>query len=192
MAASLPALSLGNASVRQLDGLFSLNDLHAAAGGSAKDRPANFLRRQETQALIAQFSDSSTALRVVNGGDLPGTYACRELVIAYAAWISAAFHLRVIRVFLAQATAAPARHPMAYKRVLVDFDHTGHPGVSRILSDDARVFSCGDMAAAVRSPGAGGWSAAQLLDLAEAIHTHLAEEARRRAALVARQQGSEA
>lgn len=108
MATTLAALSLGNASVRQLDGLFSLNDLHAAAGGIAKDRPANFLRRQETQALIAQFSDSSTALRVVNGGDLPGTYACRELVIAYAAWISAAFHLRVIRVFLAQATPAPA------------------------------------------------------------------------------------
>lgn len=111
MAANLPALSLGNAIVRQLDGLFNLNDLHAAAGSVPKDRPANFLRRQETQALIAELgacSDSSTPLRIVNDGANNGTYACRELVIAYAAWISAAFHLRVIRVFLAQATPAPA------------------------------------------------------------------------------------
>jgi hypothetical protein len=36
-----------------------------------------------------------------------GTYACRELVIAYAAWIDAKFHLRVLRVFLAS-VAPPA------------------------------------------------------------------------------------
>lgn len=104
------ALSLGNAEIRQLDGLFSLNDLHAAAGGAPKDRPQQFIRRQETQALINELgacADSRTPLRITNDGQSNGTYACRELVIAYAAWISAAFHLRVIRVFLAQ----PAQQP---------------------------------------------------------------------------------
>lgn len=115
--AHLP-FAIGEFTIRQLNGLFSLNDLHRAAGGIAKDRPSNFLRRQETQALIFELkacSDLSmpsavpqTPLKTVNDGESNGTYACRELVIAYAAWISAAFHLKVIRVFLAATAPQPA------------------------------------------------------------------------------------
>lgn len=112
MANTSPALILDSIAVRQLDGLFCLNDLHAAAGSNPKDRPPNFLRRQETKALIAELgacSNLSTPLRTITDGENNGTYACRELVIAYAAWISAAFHLKVIRVFLeVTATQAPA------------------------------------------------------------------------------------
>ena len=96
-------LSIGTSAIRQFDGLFSLNDLHKASGGEAKNKPSNFLRVEQTQSLIEeinQFSDLRSALKVVNGGDMRGTYACKELVIAYAAWISPAFHLRVLRVFL--------------------------------------------------------------------------------------------
>jgi KilA-N domain len=184
MAISSAALSLGDVAIRQLDGLYSLNDLHAAAGGAVRHQPTRFVRLDGTKALIAELGASPemvTPLRTVNDGQHNGTYACRELVIAYAAWISAAFHLKVIRVFLAQATepAQPAEHPMAYKQMLVRFDHLGRPGMGQILSDDTKVLSCTGMAAAIRSPNAGGWSNEVLLDLAEAIHARLTSEARR-------------
>lgn len=109
MANSSAALTLGDAAIRQLDGLFSLNDLHAAAGGAVRHQPTRFIRLDQTQALIAELANSPevVSLKTAEGRN-GGTYACRELVIAYAAWISPAFHLQVIRVFLSAAPAAPA------------------------------------------------------------------------------------
>ena len=100
----MPALVLGGVSIRQLDWLFCLNDLHAAAGGEKRHQPSNFLMLDQTKALLAEIENScdSRSLIVIQGRN-GGTYACRELVVAYAAWISAAFHLQVIRVFLATA-----------------------------------------------------------------------------------------
>lgn len=116
MANTFPAFTLDTIAVRQFDGLFCLNDLHAAAGGEKRHEPNRFIRNQQTQALLAELGASpemGTPLRTVNDGANNGTYACRELVIAYAAWINAAFHLKVIRVFLAQhapaATITPAQ-----------------------------------------------------------------------------------
>lgn len=111
MPQSVHALTLGTITVRQHDGLFSLNDLHRAAGGEPRQQPSLFLRMEWTKELAAEIhsTNSQTAVKTINGGPQRGTYACRELVIAYAAWISAAFHLRVIRVFLdASARPAPA------------------------------------------------------------------------------------
>ncbi|WP_430228907.1 KilA-N domain-containing protein, partial [Nitrosomonas communis] len=92
--------------IRQLDGLYCLNDLHKAAGGEEKHAPANFIRLDQTQALIAELCSAEMQIiptKTIRGrGKQQGTYVCKELVIAYAAWISAAFHLKVIRVFLEQ------------------------------------------------------------------------------------------
>lgn len=94
------SLTIGSVVIRELDGLFSLNDLHQAAGNAEKHRPNQFLRIDQTRALIAEIENAQICAFRAQRGSNGGTYACRELVIAYAAWISAAFHLKVIRVFL--------------------------------------------------------------------------------------------
>jgi len=101
-------LTIANSEIRQLDGLYSLNDLHQAAGGEARNKPANFMRLDTTQALVAeiQVSDMSLAEKTIHGGNNRGTYVVKELVYAYAMWINPAFHLKVIRAFDALQTGA--------------------------------------------------------------------------------------
>ena len=102
MSQTIQAFTVGEIAVRQLNGLFSLNDLHRASGGEEKYEPNRFLRNDQTKALVTEIETAGA--KAFEAKPKVGTYACRELVIAYAAWISAAFHLKVIRVFLAVAT----------------------------------------------------------------------------------------
>jgi len=112
MTQSIHALTLGNITVRQHNGLFSLNDLHKASGKEEKHEPNQFTRLDQTQALIEEIKSADQRICIeTRRGANGGTYACRELVIAYAAWISATFHLKVIRVFLDATAPAPTQRP---------------------------------------------------------------------------------
>ena len=98
-------LSILNTSIRTHESLFSLNDLHKASGGAEKHRPSLFIRLDTTQDLISEIQKEvkSTDLifKTTGGRGLRGTYACEELVLSYAMWISPKFHLIVLRAFLA-------------------------------------------------------------------------------------------
>lgn len=88
-------------------GLYRLNDLHKASGSEEKDAPKEWLSNKQTQSLIKEITDggiSPIGLEVIRGGNKQGTYACKELVYAYAMWISPSFHLKVIRAFDALAS----------------------------------------------------------------------------------------
>ncbi|EKO3396986.1 KilA-N domain-containing protein [Vibrio fluvialis] len=92
-------LTILSKGIRTLDNLYSLNDLHKASGNAAKHQPSRFLRLDTTQELIAEiasYPDLGSTHKVENG---KGTWVCKELVYAYAMWISARFHLQVIRAF---------------------------------------------------------------------------------------------
>jgi hypothetical protein len=88
------------------NGRFSLNDLHRAAGGEDRHSPNRWTRTDGYQALVAELTPEMAFAPVesTRGGASPGTYAAKELVYAYAMWISASFNLKVIRTFDAVAT----------------------------------------------------------------------------------------
>jgi hypothetical protein len=108
-------LVIGDFSIRQdEDGRYCLNDLHKASGDDKKHFPAYFLRNQQTKDLIEEIeryanshigqninsANLQSAVKVIKGGsEKQGTYVVKELVYAYAMWISAKFHLQVIRAY---------------------------------------------------------------------------------------------
>jgi prophage antirepressor-like protein len=105
------ALSVLDTSIRLHDSLYCLNDLHKASGNEEKHKPARFLRNDQTKALIAEIEQSPdlvfAPIKTIRGGKGgSSTYACKELVYAYAMWISAKFHLAVIRAFDAMVTGS--------------------------------------------------------------------------------------
>ena len=94
-------------SIRTFENLYALNDLHIASGGKSKHQPSHFVRLDTTKALIAEIEkDNQHALKIIRGTN-GGTYACEELVIAYAMWISPQFHLVVLRAFMAMHRKQP-------------------------------------------------------------------------------------
>lgn len=103
--------------IRLLDGLYSLNDLHKASGGEKRHQPNRFIRIEQTQDLIKEIDrcpDVGIALKTKRGGNLQGTFVCKELVYSYAMWVSAKFQLAVIRAFDSMRQQPPAQalpHP---------------------------------------------------------------------------------
>ena len=106
--------------IKQLDGLYCLNDLHRLSGGKDKDKPHRFLRLDKTQELIKalEISDSKkinrspnmgyqqmTVLKTIQGGAMQGTYGSKKLVYAYAMWIDPYFYDVVLEVFDRAVTA---------------------------------------------------------------------------------------
>lgn len=116
------ALSIAHATIRQdAQGRYCLNDLHAAAGGTPHHRPSKWLATKQAQGLISALEQSPNSgseaeegkariralpIASVRGGpdELRGTYIAKEMVYAYAMWISPEFHLRVIDAYDALVT----------------------------------------------------------------------------------------
>jgi hypothetical protein len=122
-------------------GRYCLKDLHKAAGAAPKHQPAHFSLLKQTRELVAVLGmegethsrlSESAPLESIVGGTQPGTYACKELVYAYAMWISPAFHIQVIRTFDAVVMQRIKElSPVKYQKVFVD----GHGALHSIPED---------------------------------------------------------
>lgn len=76
---------------------FCLNDLHVASGGAPRHRPSLWLENRSTQTLIDALGRDN-AISVTQGRN-GGTYVCKQLVYAYAMWLSPEFHIRVVDAY---------------------------------------------------------------------------------------------
>ena len=119
-------LAILNTSIRTYENLFNLKDLHIASGNEKKHEPNRFVRLDTTKALIAEIEkDNQHALKIIRGTN-GGTYACEELVIAYAMWISPKFHLIVLRAFLAMHRNQPQQLALPEPEKKFSFEFTEH------------------------------------------------------------------
>ncbi|MDC5720624.1 KilA-N domain-containing protein [Vibrio europaeus] len=142
----MPNLTILSREVRSIDNLFSLNDLHKAAGGQQNHKPIQFLRNQQTQELIEEIEQSSNscfgddqsanshfAVKTKRGGNNAGTWVCKELVYSYAMWISAKFHLQVIRAFDQMLTQQPQQSQ------LLDYQPERNVTISDLIYEIAQL-----------------------------------------------------
>ncbi len=111
-------ITIDNITIRQdSEGRYCLNDLHKAAGGADKHKPVHFMKLTSTWDLIREVEETvgNPTFSTVNttSGRNGGTYVRKEVVYAYAMWISPAFHLKVIRAYDRLATQGVAVHENA-------------------------------------------------------------------------------
>ena len=106
-----PLIILGTNIRQDTEGRYCLNACHKAAGLSPSKGPGEWSKNAQVDALVQEVRYGGNPLdpkTVVTTGPNthPGTYAVKELVYAYAMWISPAFHLQVIRAFDGPVTGA--------------------------------------------------------------------------------------
>jgi len=100
------SLVVANSTVREdKDGRFRINDLHKAAVAQGANKrtkePGKWMTGESFTELVGELTTQNPgSIPVVTiEGRNGGTYVCKELVYAYAMWISPAFHLKVIRAY---------------------------------------------------------------------------------------------
>lgn len=92
-------LSIMGMNIRQdASGLYSLNDVHRASGESEHKPPSKWLETGQPKEVVSEL-ENRTRIRVLSTRNKAGTFACRELVLMYAAWLNTKFYIEVFQAF---------------------------------------------------------------------------------------------
>lgn len=109
-------LQIANTSIKQDDqGRYCLNDLHKAAGEEQRHRPKYWLENKQTIELIEELSKDG--IPPIQAKQQLGTFVAKQLVYAYAMWISPSFHLKVINTFDSVVTNTLPMNPASMSRM---------------------------------------------------------------------------
>lgn len=92
-------LEINGVNVTTKNGLYLLRDLHKASGGKSSKTPSFFMLNKSTKELIKE--DGGEVIR--ERGACGGVWVNKQIVCAYAMWVSPKFFLKVINTFLAVA-----------------------------------------------------------------------------------------
>ena len=138
------------------EGRYCLNDLHKASGGEDRHRPVRFTRSEKFAELLTELEDQIPGInpvKIKRGRGVTGTYVVKELVYAYAMWLSPTFHLKVIRAYdaLQKQGVAIADHaaedilqdPLKYYRRVLDQAcelKSKHEALANLSSSNLKTF----------------------------------------------------
>ena len=94
------------------EGRYCLNDVHKASGGAERHKPVHWWGNDSTRSLVYDLKVENPTFEpiIAKRGRTGGTFAVKELVYAYAMWISPSYHLRVIRAYDRMVTDGVAVH----------------------------------------------------------------------------------
>jgi hypothetical protein len=148
-------LTISNTPINQdAEGRYCLNDLHKASGNHQKHRPKYWLENQQTKDLISEIEKGG--IPPIESRQNTGTYVVKELVYAYAMWISPAFSLKVIRAYDALATGHYSNQALLDKLMTLNAAYIGllQEKLTRFESTERlrgpRKYQADEIAAAVR------------------------------------------
>jgi hypothetical protein len=95
------------------EGRYCLNDVHKASGGENRHKLNLWVGLDSTQDFMDEVKKAGyPAFNIITSkrGRTGGTFAVKELVYAYAMWISPSYHLKVIRAYDRMVTDGVAVH----------------------------------------------------------------------------------
>jgi hypothetical protein len=102
-------------------GRFNLNALHKASKTGPSKKPSEWMRNAQTKELADKLSGKSrlgqNVINTIKGGSAPGTFAVKQLAVAYAAWVDADFHLEVLDVFI-ESKEQKSQAPLSVEEII--------------------------------------------------------------------------
>jgi phage antirepressor YoqD-like protein len=113
------------------EGRYNLNALHRASGEGKHKAPNKWLENQQAQAFViavksqtpnlgsGKESNTYEVLKIINGGNAPGTFAHELIAVEYAGWISPSFRIKVNQTFIDYRTGKlqPSLNPANLSRL---------------------------------------------------------------------------